>query len=156
MGKTHGFTYGTPIQRKAYRAWQGLRDRCGNPNCEKWSRYGGRGITFDPAWSSFEQFLKDVGLPPTLKHSLDRFPDRNGPYAPHNVRWATAKEQAVNRDTVSIKGAGNGNAILSDQRAAELKRRVLAGEKGLDLAKEFGVSRSTVSRIKRGTMWEWL
>jgi hypothetical protein len=39
---------------------------------------------------------------------------------------------------------------LSPERAAELKRRALAGERQRALAQEFGVSRSWVSAIARG------
>jgi hypothetical protein len=48
-----------------------------------------------------------MGEPPTPKHTLDRFPNRNGNYEPGNVRWATAKEQARNTDatrTLTVNG----------------------------------------------------
>jgi hypothetical protein len=37
-----------------------------------------------------------MGPKPSPKHSLDRI-DVNGPYAKDNCRWATAKEQAINK-----------------------------------------------------------
>lgn len=39
-------------------------------------------------------------------------------------------------------------ARLSDQQRAELRRRALAGESGVRLAKEYGVSTAWVSRVK--------
>lgn len=75
-------------------------DRCYNPNSAAYADYGGRGIKICDRWlgrHGFENFLKDVGLRPSPKHTLDRYPDLNGNYEPDNVRWATMKEQARNR-----------------------------------------------------------
>lgn len=53
-------------------------------------------IDVHPAWLIFEQFLSDMGLPPSLKHSLDRIDNTKG-YHPENVRWATPEEQNNNK-----------------------------------------------------------
>jgi hypothetical protein len=91
--RTHGMS-GTP----EYSAWTHMIDRCTNENCQKWADYGGRGITICEAWrTDFAAFFAYMGLRPSPRHSLDRFPNNDGNYEPGNVRWATSKEQAMNR-----------------------------------------------------------
>ena len=70
--------------------------RCTNPNKESYHNYGGRGIKIHPDWFDFRIFLADVGPRPSKAHSLDRI-NVDGNYEPGNVRWATSKEQALNR-----------------------------------------------------------
>ena len=80
-----------------YRSWHAMKDRCLNKNHIHYGQYGGKGIRICSRWlKSFEKFLEDMGPRPSLKHSLDRFPDRNGDYEPSNCRWATAIEQRNN------------------------------------------------------------
>lgn len=54
------------------------------------------------------------------------------------------------------QGEKHAVALLTDAQATEIRVRVQAGEKGKDLALEFGVSRSTVSMIKRNKTWRHL
>lgn len=51
--------------------------------CDEWIR-------------SFDAFFECVGLAPSKTHSIDRI-DVNGHYEPGNVRWATIKEQSINK-----------------------------------------------------------
>lgn len=79
----------------AHRSWVAMRQRCLNTKQSNHHRYGGRGITICPEWTSFEQFYKDMGdRPPGL--SLERM-DNNLGYCPENCRWSTKSEQAQNR-----------------------------------------------------------
>lgn len=84
-------------QSPTYVSWCSLIQRCTNPKSPYWADYGGRGITVCDRWrEDFVNFLADVGERPSLKHSIDRFPDKNGNYEPGNVRWATDHEQKRN------------------------------------------------------------
>lgn len=79
----------------AYKAWRSMRQRCLYPSQQSYPLYGGRGITICDRWSSFANFLADMGERPEGM-SLDRI-DSNGNYEPNNCRWATTKDQARNR-----------------------------------------------------------
>jgi len=91
---THGM-HKTP----EYRSWGNMKNRCFNPNEKRYSDYGGRGITVCDRWkNSFENFLADMGLKPTPKHSLDRI-DNDGDYQKDNCKWSTHVEQQNNRSS---------------------------------------------------------
>ena len=79
-----------------YVSWAKMKMRCNNANHASYPWYGGKGITYDPRWESFDVFITDLGTPPTDKHTLDRR-DSNKGYTKSNCRWATRKEQAQNR-----------------------------------------------------------
>lgn len=106
-GFKHGYAYQDRPRPNIYRRWQHMIQRCHNPNDRDYPKYGGRGISVCDRWrNSFPDFLEDMGLPPSDKHTLDRI-DNNGNYEPDNVRWATPSQQINNRRNtryLTIKG----------------------------------------------------
>ena len=97
MTKHGHFINGKPSP--TYKAWDGMLQRCTNINSDKYKGYGGRGIVVCEQWKDFRIFLKDLGIRPAGT-SLDRINNSKG-YEPSNCRWATAKEQALNRTTTT-------------------------------------------------------
>lgn len=79
-----------------YKAWKAMRARCNNPDNPYYKNYGARGIKICEEWNDFENFIRDIGLRPSIKHSLDRI-DNNKNYSPSNCAWRTRKEQCRNR-----------------------------------------------------------
>ena len=91
--RTHGLS-----SHPLYRIWYGMVDRATNPDNPAYPEYGGRGIAVCERWQGLPDGLlnlvADVGERPPGT-SLDRFPDNDGPYAPDNVRWASASRQGL-------------------------------------------------------------
>lgn len=102
-----------------YKIWQGMIQRCCNSNDRSYYNYGGRGINVCERWlKSFENFYTDMGPRPSLRHSIDRFPDKNGNYEPANCRWATMVEQANNKRN-NVLCIYNGKEYTASQLARE-------------------------------------
>lgn len=94
-----------------YNIYRLAKRRCENDRDPYYPRYGGRGIEF--RFTSFRQFLEELGPRPSLKFSLNRI-NNDGHYEPGNVEWATATEQARNRSTNRLISA-NGKHLLAAQ-----------------------------------------
>ena len=95
MGRTtHGLT-----RHPLYNTWRNMIARCSRPLHPDYPRYGGRGISVCERWLDIRRFIEDIenGIGPRPgRASLDRI-DNDGNYELGNVRWATARQQALNR-----------------------------------------------------------
>lgn len=88
-----------------YNIHNGMLKRCYNPNAVNFRHYGGRGISVCARWrgpNGYKNFAADMGLRPSLKHTIDRYPNNNGNYTPSNCRWATANQQLKNRRRANV------------------------------------------------------
>lgn len=56
--------------------------------------------------------------------------------------------------SVGLSGIRNPMAKLTAEAVSEIRRRVAAGEKQINLVREFNVSPMTVSRVVRGEAWK--
>jgi len=97
----HGYT-GHPI----HNTWRGMIDRCYKPSCQRYTDYGGKGITICQEWlNSFETF-KDWSLNNGWEKGLQIDKDKLcyelqiSPkiYSPNTCLWVTAKTNVKYRE----------------------------------------------------------
>lgn len=126
---THGMSNTAELK-----IWNHMIARCYNSNTNCFDNYGGRGIQVCERWrSSFESFLADMGMRPSLEHSIDRFPNNNGNYEPGNCRWATPLQQGRNKRNNRLVTIGDVTKCLSEWseetgvKASTIARRIDSG-----------------------------
>lgn len=113
------------------------------PNNHAWDRYGGRGIRVCDRWlNDFPAFLADMGPKTSPKHSIER-KNNDGNYEPSNCVWATPIEQARNKSSVK----------LTEEKAAEIRIRIGAGECPAVVAKDYGISSGHARNVGVGLSW---
>ncbi len=87
----------------------------------------------------------------TVRH-LDGNPANN---TPENLLWGSWLEQAQDRARhgTQLRGSKCHNAQFTEPEVAEIKRRLAAGARASDLAKELRASARAISKISRGETW---
>ena len=85
---------------RLFSIWSNMKSRCYNQNIKSYSHYGARGITMCDEWKNDFKSFYDWSMSNGYKDDLtiDRI-DVNGNYEPSNCRWATIKEQSLNKST---------------------------------------------------------
>ncbi len=103
-------------------------ERCTNPKCNSYGRYGAAGVTVCDRWlNSFTDFVDDMGPKPTPEHTIDRYPNQKGNYEPGNCRWATKEEQARNRkDNVNLTYNGKTQCVSAWSIETGLKKGTIS------------------------------
>ena len=93
--------------------YMGMLQRCCNPNCKDYPRYGGKGVTVcdswlnkervghsTKGWLAFEEWALSNGYKDNL--TIDRRNNNEG-YSEKNCRWVTVKVQQNNRgDNINV------------------------------------------------------
>jgi hypothetical protein len=74
---------------------------------------------------------------------------------PQHLRWATQAENMADKVThgTAQRGEKHGGAKLTWDEVREIRSLLNAGHYGKDVARQFGVSKSTISFIRRGQTW---
>lgn len=138
----HGETGKDKAATTEYRSWASMKNRCLNSKDAKYKYWGGRGIKICDRWlgpDGFINFLADMGRKPSLTHSIDRYPNKDGDYEPGNCRWATKVEQVRNRS----------NTIWLEYKGRRMVLKLWM--------EELGVSKTAIDHhLKKGRPFEWI
>lgn len=91
--KTHGYS-----RTKLGRVFDGMKQRCNNPNNKNYEKYGGRGIRICTEWLNDPKKFFDWAIKNGYKEglSIDRI-NVNGNYEPDNCRWTDSETQCLNQ-----------------------------------------------------------
>lgn len=138
---THGLS-NTPT----YKTWADMMQRCNNPKVRAYKYYGARGIKVSKRWRTFSNFYKDMG---ERKEglTLERI-DNNKDYNPKNCKWATMKEQSMNKRAGGYKKL---TPLIVKKIRAQSSVKTQQ-----QLADEYKISQSTISEIQRSITWKSL
>ena len=131
------------VDKRLYRVWKSMRQRCYLKSNYGYPRYGGRGIRVCKEWEDFGVFRAwalSNGYDITAergKTTLDRI-DNDGDYCPENCRFANSIVQANN------KGINKRNVLIEYHGETKFLS---------EWARQFGLCYETlIGRLKRG--WE--
>jgi|GEM_PF-474668 len=74
-----------------------------------------------------------------------------------NLEWTTFKGNAVHAASSGLfkpaRGEGAAASVLTERQVEEIRSRLSSGERGSQLAKEYGVKSMAISQIRNGKTW---
>ena len=140
-----------------YHVWQTMIQRCTNTNHPKYHIYGGKGITVQESWLTFEGFWKDNE---SLYHpglTIDRKDSSKG-YNIENVRWIPSKQNSS--ETTKRRPVNQYRIVLQPIRSEEL---VQSWESAKQAADTLGLLANQITNVcndKRkthgGFVWKYI
>jgi len=99
-GTKHGYSSHNESSPE-YVTWMAMKRRINDKKHQNYERYKQLCIGICEEWSDFSVFIKDMGLKPSIYHTLDRKDNDKG-YYKENCRWATKKQQQRNRSNTAF------------------------------------------------------
>lgn len=122
-----------------------MRERCYNKNNNRFSDYGGRGITICDEWLNNPQAFFDWAIANGYKEGLeiDR-KENNGNYTPENCRFVT---HAINSQNTR-------RTKLTESNVLEIRKMYSQGVSPYSIADKYGISQGHVSNICTNRVWK--
>lgn len=116
----------------------------------------GNAKTFTVHRLTATHFLENIKNKPQVNHiDCDKLNNRID-----NLEWSTSSENtkhAYDNNLIGIlRGEKRKNSKLKDLEVIEIRERLSRGEMVKDVAKNFGVSRQVISKIKSNITWRHL
>ena len=126
-------------ERKIYRNWHNMVQRC------KRNAVGYEHISVCSRWQKYDNFYDDMIGSYSDGMSIDRIDNSKG-YSPENCRWATPKQQALNRrSNVYLELNGKRQTIQEWSEELNVKRSTIEMRlrRGLSDAQALTIGRIT-------------
>lgn len=144
---------GYPISKtRIYQIYQGMKQRCYNPNNDAFSHYGGRGISICREWlgenglQNFISWSLNNGYEENL--TIDRI-NNNGNYEPSNCQWVTRSYNSAKGKSKIEDFESNPNSVGKVIQKLMISKNITHEA----LAKRLGIqSQSFTNKICRGDM----
>lgn len=114
-----------------YSRWNGMMQRCYNPNHQAYLTYGARGIKICDEWLIVKNFIKWAEETYVEGYTLDRI-DNNKGYTPSNCRWADTCVQNTNRRIAKNNTSGY-VGVDWNKRISRWRAYIYINKKGITL-----------------------
>ncbi len=147
---------------RQYQIWADMKTRCDNPKNSHYYLYGGRNISYDTKWKTFEGFWDDMSEGYSNDLTIDRI-DSNKNYYKDNCRWIPLSQQYENRNLHQTFKTRNINTYARKVRKKDIEpyveiykntphkeKRELAIKISKKLNISFNTVRSYLSQYKKG------
>lgn len=135
-----------------YNTWNLIQQRCYNPSFTKYQNYGARGIQVCPQWrddvTGYSTFLKDMGLRPSTKHTIER-KDVDGSYCPENCVWTDDTSLQAYNQTIRANNSSGKTGVAFD--TSKNKWVATLSKKPVSLKRQFD---SFEDACKQRDCWE--
>ena len=135
-----------------YKKWQDMKDRCYNPNSQRFPWYGAKGITVCQEWlespAAFISWCQNQGWQPGMEIDKDLKVPGCTVYSP-----TTCSVVSHRQNMLPVVGRESGRKTqklkLSVTEVENILQRKSAGEKTRLLAEEFDVSVTLINTLYR-------
>lgn len=130
-------------QKRIYKTYFSMKQRCYNDKNPRYDLYGGRGIKVCKEWldnkEEFYIWSMNNGYNELL--TIDRI-DNDDDYRPDNCRWADEAAQSRNR-----------RHVISEETVMTIKSHLQDGLTHKEIADRLQVSKHRISNISSGKCW---
>ena len=135
IGNKYGLTHGYSNE-KLYIKFTGMKQRCYNPNAEKYDNYGGRGIYICDEWMimdknntgylNFRKWAYENGYTEELNPEINRI-DNDGPYSPDNCEFTISRKVQMNNTSANriIEWNGESHNVSQWSNIIDMNRNTL-------------------------------
>lgn len=97
-----------------------------------------------------------IGPPPEGRYDINHKNGIKSDNCVANLEYCTKSENRKHAFVIGLqsnRGTSHSQAKLDDETVVNIRRRVAAGEKQSDVAKDLGISQSNVSYVANGKRW---